>query len=246
MKGSGRNSGQQSNKLSQEGKDFARQSVFAPFLNLDIFQDPDVLRAQQTLNEEEGDDIAATAREMYGNYLSGLMPPYKIAGCGEYVIIETDKGKGVKRLIEEAQESIFVTHFTEEEYAPEYVEAQVRKVREGLPFTRIYGKIPEPANPDYLAWLGVFFEERRPIGQYKQYRYDGTLVFWDIMIIDMQKVLVWYRADPDLAVMNRAVLFNDKELAKVFRNIWSAFLPAGEEPKETRFLVEEETELPAA
>ncbi len=95
------------------------------------------------------------------------------------------EGEGILPFIEWAQETLFLTNLTLQQYKHAYVKAHLDALNRGVDCTRIV-RISNQ-HPEAFRWIGTYFDKKtkKPIGKYTQYNYpEADHARLDIAIID--------------------------------------------------------------
>lgn len=159
---------------------------------------------------------------------------------GQHKKIIAARGDESLELIRETNYSIIAVHFTSEIPTQRCISLMVERLKQ-VRIERLVARRPDQPKETY-RWLDQFREHGdehgEPLPNYTEYEYQGKPSIQDFMIFDDQKVLQFLPTHAEADAPDRAVLFDDPEIASWFRNLFLFLLPSDKD--ETRKLMQEQ------
>jgi len=134
-----------------------------------------------------------------------------------YEVITVEPVRKIVDLVWGATKSILTTHFTPEIPPEEYILAMLERLRDDVTITRIVAFLPGVPKEVY-SWLNRFrTEEGALLPYYKESKYLGTPLPFDIMVIDDKVAVQGFASYPDARKYSSIICHYDRRIARNFR-----------------------------
>jgi hypothetical protein len=132
-------------------------------------------------------------------------------------VITVEPVRKIVDLIWGATKSILVTHFTPEIPPEEYILAMLERLRDDVTITRIVATLPDVPKEVY-SWLNKFRTDKGVLlPYYKEFKYVGTPLPFDIMVIDDKVAVQGFASYPDARKYSSIICHYDRRVARNFR-----------------------------
>ena len=172
--------------------------------------------------------LSEDGQALTGTYQAvGLMTKEAVAGefylkkvreiTEGYEVITFEPMRKIVDLIRGASHSILATHFTTEIPPEEYISAMLKRLRDEVRITRIVAPLPDVRKEVY-SWLNRFrTPEGTTLHYYKEYKFLGTPLPFDIMVIDDEVAVQGFATYPDASMYSYVICHYDARIARSFR-----------------------------